>query len=124
LLLFANVAALRARFETERRASWLPFGARRALPPPVIGPHATRDVDEAVFLGDGVVVLSAQPGAVKAELPIELPLPRTRELLTSPDFTSLKREAFELLLGADSRDSGLREVAPACMDTPNTWVPK
>ena len=61
----------------------------------------THDVDEAVFLSDRVVVLSARPGAVKAELVIELPRLRTRELLTSPEFTSLKREPFELLLGAD-----------------------
>jgi NitT/TauT family transport system ATP-binding protein len=59
----------------------------------------THDVDEAVFLSDRVVVLSRRPGAVKAELPIRLPRPRTRELLTSPEFMSLKRQAFELLLG-------------------------
>jgi NitT/TauT family transport system ATP-binding protein len=59
----------------------------------------THDVDEAVFLSDRVVVLSPRPGAVKAELSIELPRPRHVDLLTSPAFTALKREALGLLLG-------------------------
>jgi NitT/TauT family transport system ATP-binding protein len=60
----------------------------------------THDVDEAVFLSDRVVVLSPRPGTVKAELPIELPRPRDIDLLTSPAFTRLKRDALGLLLGA------------------------
>jgi NitT/TauT family transport system ATP-binding protein len=58
----------------------------------------THDVDEAVFLSDRVVLLSRRPGSVKAELPVALPRPRTRELLTSPEFTDLKRRALDLLL--------------------------
>ena len=60
----------------------------------------THDVDEAVFLSDRVVVLSRRPGSVKAELPIDLPRPRTRDLLTSSDFTQLKRQALDVLLSA------------------------
>lgn len=59
----------------------------------------THDVDEAVFLSDRVVVLTARPGRVKAELNVTLPRPRGVELLTSAEFTSLKREALDLLLG-------------------------
>jgi NitT/TauT family transport system ATP-binding protein len=62
----------------------------------------THDVDEAVFLSDRVVVLSPRPGTVKAELVIELPRPRRVDLLTTPQFTSLKRRALELLLGPSS----------------------
>jgi NitT/TauT family transport system ATP-binding protein len=58
----------------------------------------THDVDEAVFLSDRVVVLTRRPGSVKAQLPIPLPRPRTLQLLTSPEFTGLKRRALELLL--------------------------
>jgi len=57
-----------------------------------------------VFLSDRVVVLSRRPGTVKAELPIGLPRPRTRDILTSADFMQLKRQAFDLLLSdAESR---------------------
>jgi NitT/TauT family transport system ATP-binding protein len=62
----------------------------------------THDVDEAIFLSDRIVVLSERPGRVKAELPVALPRPRTRDLLTTPEFMQLKRHALELLFEAKS----------------------
>jgi NitT/TauT family transport system ATP-binding protein len=57
----------------------------------------THDVDEAVFLSDRVLVLTKRPGTVKAELAVDLPRPRTHDLLTSPAFMNLKRKALGLL---------------------------
>ncbi|HTV25146.1 MAG TPA: hypothetical protein VMG12_40910, partial [Polyangiaceae bacterium] len=57
----------------------------------------THDVDEAIFLSDRIVVLSERPGRVKADLTVDLPRPRTRDLLTSIEFMRLKREALALL---------------------------
>ena len=39
----------------------------------------THDVDEAVFMGDRVVVMDAQPGRVKEIVDIDLPSPRARD---------------------------------------------
>lgn len=39
----------------------------------------THDVDEAIFLADRVLVMSAKPGKVKEIVDIDLPLPRTRD---------------------------------------------
>jgi NitT/TauT family transport system ATP-binding protein len=58
----------------------------------------THDTEEALFLCDRVLVLSARPGRVRAEIDVDLPrpLPR-RETVTSPEFTSLKQRALEAL---------------------------
>jgi ABC-type nitrate/sulfonate/bicarbonate transport system ATPase subunit len=46
----------------------------------------THDVDEAVYLADRVVVLTARPGRVAHVEPIDLPRPRHRDIVTSPAF--------------------------------------
>ncbi|MBV8392184.1 MAG: ABC transporter ATP-binding protein [Alphaproteobacteria bacterium] len=51
----------------------------------------THDVDEAIFLGDRVLVMTARPGAVKLEQPVDLPRPRAPEIVISPAFIELKR---------------------------------
>jgi len=57
----------------------------------------THDVDEAIFLGDRVLVMTARPGSVKLEQKIELPRPRRPEVVTSPEFISLKRTLLDAI---------------------------
>ncbi len=52
----------------------------------------THDVEEAVYLGDRVIVLSARPGTVKRELAVHLPRPRRQRMMTEPGFGKLVRE--------------------------------
>jgi ABC-type nitrate/sulfonate/bicarbonate transport system ATPase subunit len=54
----------------------------------------THDVDEALFLADRVVVLSARPGRVVADIEVDIDRPRD---VTSPEFGALKRRALEAL---------------------------
>jgi len=53
----------------------------------------THSVEEAVYLGNRVIVLSARPGRILTEIPIALPHPRVR---TSPDFNALRAEIMAL----------------------------
>src|SRR3954447_18001248 len=58
----------------------------------------THDVEEALVLADRVAVLSPRPGRVVSELRVDFPRPRARrELVTSAEFTELKRRALEAL---------------------------
>ena len=57
----------------------------------------THDVDEAIFLSDRVHVMSARPGSIRATFDIDLPRPRSFEILTSDPFTELKREILALI---------------------------
>jgi ABC-type nitrate/sulfonate/bicarbonate transport system ATPase subunit len=50
----------------------------------------THDIEEAIFLGSRVIVMSARPGRIKAEIPIDLPHPRSYKIKTTPKFVALK----------------------------------
>jgi ABC-type nitrate/sulfonate/bicarbonate transport system ATPase subunit len=57
----------------------------------------THDVDEAVFMGDRVVVMSRRPGRVLADIPVPLARPRGYEVLTTPEFAAIKRAVLALV---------------------------
>jgi NitT/TauT family transport system ATP-binding protein len=57
----------------------------------------THDIDEAVYLGDRVLVFTARPGEIKAELSISLPQPRNIEVKKSPEFLAYRNTIWDLL---------------------------
>jgi NitT/TauT family transport system ATP-binding protein len=57
----------------------------------------THDVDEALLLGDRVVVSSAAPGRVLLDLCVDLPRPRPRDLYASDAFNAAKAQCLELI---------------------------
>jgi NitT/TauT family transport system ATP-binding protein len=57
----------------------------------------THDLEEAVYLGDRVVVLGANPGHVKEIVEVPLPRPRSREQLISPLFVATRRHLESLI---------------------------
>jgi NitT/TauT family transport system ATP-binding protein len=65
----------------------------------------THDIEEAVFLGDRVVVMSTHPGRVKAVIPIDLPRPRTEHIRAEPRFGHLAEEIWDLI-----RDEAYRAI--------------
>ncbi|MGY3447883.1 ABC transporter ATP-binding protein [Bradyrhizobium sp. USDA 4353] len=55
----------------------------------------THDIEEAIFLGSRVLVMSARPGRIKADITIDLPHPRSYKIKTSPEFVALKERLVE-----------------------------
>ena len=55
----------------------------------------THDIDEAVFMGSRVVVMSARPGRIKLDRKVEIPHPRHYSVKTTPVFSELKAELTE-----------------------------
>jgi ABC-type nitrate/sulfonate/bicarbonate transport system ATPase subunit len=51
----------------------------------------THDIDEAILLGDKVLVMTARPGTVKSETVIDLPRPRDPSVVLSPEFIRIKQ---------------------------------
>jgi NitT/TauT family transport system permease protein len=57
----------------------------------------THDIDEAVYLGSRVAVLTRRPGRLKALFDVDLPRPRTVDVLVSKEFMKLKRSCMDLV---------------------------
>ena len=57
----------------------------------------THGIQEAVFLGTRVVVLTAGPARMAANIPVELPYPRRLDLKTHESFGDYTRRVYQLL---------------------------
>ena len=52
----------------------------------------THDVEEAIYLGDRVVLMAPRPGRIDSIYEVPLPPEREQDMKLSPEFTELKRE--------------------------------
>jgi ABC-type nitrate/sulfonate/bicarbonate transport system ATPase subunit len=59
----------------------------------------THDIEEAIFVAGRVVVMSARPGRIKAEVAVDLPHPRHYTVKTTPEFSALKARLTEEIRG-------------------------
>ena len=57
----------------------------------------THDVEEAIFLSDEIYVMAARPGRILEKLPIDLPRPRDRSIVSEPRFVAMKKYCLDLL---------------------------
>jgi NitT/TauT family transport system ATP-binding protein len=72
----------------------------------------THDIDEALFLGDRVLVMGPRPGRIVAEFTLDFARPRDPSLVTSPEFTALKRHCLQLLHPHAAASAPLERLTP------------
>ncbi len=63
----------------------------------------THDIEEAILLGDRVIVLSKRPGRIRLDIEIDLPRPRDVNTAKNPRFLEIKQIARDLIF---SRNQG------------------
>lgn len=57
----------------------------------------THDIDEAIFLADRVIIMSANPGRIIKDLKVSIPRPRSIKSMLEPEFSKLKNQCFDLI---------------------------
>lgn len=57
----------------------------------------THAIEEAILLGDEVVVMTARPGRIKEILSVDLPRPRSHDMINTPEFGALYDRIFHLI---------------------------
>lgn len=82
-------ALTRIHLQRELQRIWLQQGSSMIM--------VTHDVEEALYLGDRVIVMDPRPGRIRHEVRVELPHPRERH---APRLQKLRDELLAELTGA------------------------
>jgi ABC-type nitrate/sulfonate/bicarbonate transport system ATPase subunit len=57
----------------------------------------THDIDEAVFLGDVIYVMTVRPGRIREVIQVDLPRPRMFEMLATARFAELRSRVLAVI---------------------------
>ena len=66
----------------------------------------THDIEEAIYLGDTVYIMTARPGRIKEEVKVNVPHPRSPDIKMSPLFLELKKKVVKSI-----REETIKAVA-------------
>jgi NitT/TauT family transport system ATP-binding protein len=69
----------------------------------------THDIDEAIFLGDTVFVMTPRPGRIRETIPVDISRPRTLDDMTTSRFAELKHRILSLIYEHEEEEA----AAPA-----------
>jgi ABC-type nitrate/sulfonate/bicarbonate transport system ATPase subunit len=61
----------------------------------------THDIEEAVFLGDEVLVMTRRPPNIKKRIEVPFPKPRNVGLKLEPEFQAMRKEIDAILKGRE-----------------------
>ncbi len=87
--------------QTRWQMQELLLNARRELNSAVV--FVTHDVEEAIFLGDRVCILSSRPASIVSEIPIAMGDDRTLDIKRSRSFLDIEQRVLELIRGEVGR---------------------
>ncbi|WP_040771845.1 ABC transporter ATP-binding protein, partial [Rhodopseudomonas sp. B29] len=82
-------ALTREELSLELSRLWAEFGRTAFM--------ITHDIEEAILLGDRVLVMSARPGHIIADIKVDLPRPRSVATAALPRFQAIKQQVRELI---------------------------
>lgn len=57
----------------------------------------THDIEEAILLGDRVLIMSERPGTIRADITIDLPRPRNADTVKLPRFQEIKNQIRDII---------------------------
>lgn len=57
----------------------------------------THDIDEAIFLGDVIYIMTNRPGRIRTTLQVDLPRPRSFDMVSSPHFAELRNQVVGVI---------------------------
>ena len=77
----------------------------------------THDIDEAIYMCDRIVLMTARPGRIDRVIDVQLPRPRQRN---SPDFLALRAEILEELHFAGQSTEPRNRGTTSDPDAPDT----
>lgn len=60
--------------------------------------YITHSIEEAIMLGDRVVLMTARPGQIKSTYDVPIPRPRTHKIRTTPQYNRLAQVMWEDLV--------------------------
>jgi NitT/TauT family transport system ATP-binding protein len=86
-------AMTRVRMNMELQRIWMERSTTTLL--------VTHSVDEAVLLADQIVVMSPRPSSIVATIPVDLPRPRTSDMLRDPAFHRIADDVTAVLFEHD-----------------------
>jgi NitT/TauT family transport system ATP-binding protein len=80
----------------------------------------THDLEEAIFLADRILVLSAHPGEVQELIEVPVPRPRSVAQFITPEFLATKARLEELIHqskhGDDDEEADIYPIVPRLTD--------
>jgi hypothetical protein len=94
-LSLAQSPKMRCPLGTDRGSIFATVILPGAMPKTIL--FITHEVDEALILSERIYVMTTGPGCFLGEITVDLPRPRTLEVMATPTFLTIKRRLVNLL---------------------------